>query len=294
MYPNIEIIVSDNCSTDNTEMVVKSFNDPRILYFRQRINIGPINNSNFCLDQAKGDYFLQLHDDDIIDNDFIEVCMKAANYSTDIGIIQTGVRVIDSRGNVLHESRNRIKGGSIEDFFRGWFSGKTAWYLCNTLFNTKRLKEMGGFPPSQVDDGIVIVKLAKYGRIDVEDVKANFRKHSGEITFAVKVKEWCEDYLSLLDQMCEVVPEKNKTVLKNEGIRFFSILNYSRARAVKSPFKRLIAYLTVFRKFNYHYLPSRSHLPFPIYTIYNLICRTPIYSGLRLIKRKLCHIFDSK
>ena len=29
-YQNIEVIVSDNCSTDNTELVVKSFNDSRL------------------------------------------------------------------------------------------------------------------------------------------------------------------------------------------------------------------------------------------------------------------------
>ena len=63
-YENIEIIVSDNCSTDNTEAVVNSFNDSRIRYFRQQENIGANNNFNFCLKQAKGEYFLLLLDDD--------------------------------------------------------------------------------------------------------------------------------------------------------------------------------------------------------------------------------------
>lgn len=46
-YSNIEIIVSDNCSTDNTEKLVKSFNDSRIRYFKQSRNIGMVPNSNF-------------------------------------------------------------------------------------------------------------------------------------------------------------------------------------------------------------------------------------------------------
>ena len=258
-YQNIEIIVSDNCSKDNTEEVVRNVNDPRIIYFRQSTNIGPNRNQNFCLEQAKGDYYLQLHDDDMIDNDFVELCMKAVNYSTNIGIIQTGVRVIDSEGNVMDETRNRMKGESIEEFFRGWFSAKTSWYLCNTLFNTQKLKAIGGFPLSQTDDGIAITKLVKFGRVDVEDVKASFRKHSEEITFAVKVKEWCEDYLYLLDQMCELIPDKNKVAFRNDGMRFFSMLNYNRARAVKSPFKQIISYLIVYRK--YHYFPSSWQLP---------------------------------
>lgn len=60
-YPNLEIIISDNCSTDDTEMVIRSFKDPRIRYFRQEKNIGGNNNFNFCLKQARGEYFFIAH-----------------------------------------------------------------------------------------------------------------------------------------------------------------------------------------------------------------------------------------
>src|SRR3972149_139084 len=89
-YSNVEIIISDNCSMDNTETVVKNFKDPRIRYFRQEKNIGGNNNFNFCLERAKGEYFLLLMDDDLIDSDFIETCMKGVNYDINIGIIRTG------------------------------------------------------------------------------------------------------------------------------------------------------------------------------------------------------------
>ena len=91
-YQNIEIIVSDNCSTDNTEQLVKGFNASNIRYFRQKKNITANENFNYCLNQAKGEYFLLLHDDDLIDNDFVEVCIKADQYPSDIGIIRTGMR----------------------------------------------------------------------------------------------------------------------------------------------------------------------------------------------------------
>jgi len=258
-YQNIEIIVSDNCSSDNTEMVVKSFSDPRIRYFKQAKNIGPNNNFNFCLEQAKGDYFLLLQDDDLIDSDFVEVCMRAANYNTDIGIIRTGTRVIDSNGTVLYESPNMVGGLAIEDFFRGWFAGKTSWYLCSTLFNTKRLREIGGFQSKHqlVQDGMAIVQLAaKFGRVDVREVKASFRKHPSEMTFATKVSHWCEDYLILLNLMCSLV-SRDKELVRNEGMRFFCTLNYNRARAIKSSVKRFSTYLMVYRKFGYKHSPLR-------------------------------------
>lgn len=262
-YDNIEIIVSDNCSSDNTEEVVHSFNDQRIRYFRQRENIGAVPNSNFCLEQSKGSYFLQLHDDDMIDDDFIETCMQAADYSTDIGIIRTGTRVIDSHGKVIQETPNIAKGLSTKEFFRCWFACKISIYLCGTIFNTNGLKEIGGFKSKHylADDGIAIAKLANiYDRLDVKDVKASFRKHSEEITFAVPVIQWCEDFIELLDLILEVTDGDEQ--LRSEGIRFFCGLSYNRCKAIKSPIKRLMTYIRVYKMFQYKYSPM-SHLVYP-------------------------------
>ena len=256
-YQNIEIIVSDNCSTDGTEIFMGGLSDRRIRYYRHDKNIGPNNNFNFCLEQAKGAYFLLLPDDDLIDEDFVESCMRCADYSTELGVIRTGTRVIDSRGTVLRESQNRVAGLSTEQFFRAWFAGKTSSYICSTLFNTKRLKEIGGLHSkcNLVQDGVALVQLAaKFGRVDVKDVKASFRKHPGEITFAVKVKDWCEDYLELLNLMCEVIDD-NVDMVKAEGMRFLCRLNYNRASAIGSPIKRFRTYLMVYRMFDYALTP---------------------------------------
>ena len=39
-YPNLEIIVSDNCSPDDTAAIVNAFNDERIRYIRQKKHWG--------------------------------------------------------------------------------------------------------------------------------------------------------------------------------------------------------------------------------------------------------------
>jgi len=48
---------------------------------------------------------------------------------------------------------------------------------------------------------------------------------------------------------------KNRALIRNEGMRVFSQRNYSRARAVKSPLKRFMAYMIVFKMFSYKYPP---------------------------------------
>jgi glycosyltransferase domain-containing protein len=77
-YTNLEIIVSDNCSPGNkTEEVVQEFirKDPRISYFRQPENYGPMFNMNFVLQQSNGIYFMWAADDDRFDENFIGECV---------------------------------------------------------------------------------------------------------------------------------------------------------------------------------------------------------------------------
>ena len=291
-YQNVEIVVSDNCSSDNTEDVVKGFSDQRVRYFRQQVNIGANNNFNFCLERANGKYLLLLHDDDLIDDDFIEVCMGAAGYDTNVGIIRTGTRLIDSGGEVIAEFPNRSGGLSSEDFFLSWFDCKTSLYLCSTLFNRKRLGEIGGFRSKHnlFQDVAAEAKLAVlFGRIDIRDVKASFRKHFEELTFAAKVGDWCEDSLELLDLMCDLLPA-GKEAIRARGMQFLAGLNYNRARGVKTFRKSLAAYFIVFRKFGYRHFPPKYHFIDPLY---DMLKDTRAYSGIRFLKRKAKRAVDS-
>ena len=252
-YPNIEVIVADNCSSDNTEELMKRFSTSNLRYYKHAKNIGPQNNFNFCLEQASGAYFLLLHDDDLIDEDFVEVCMAAADYRTDLGVIRTGIRIIDSVGQTTRKCPNSVVGLSFEQFILGWYNHKTAWYLANTLYNTAKLKELGGFNSKRqlFQDCIATATLsAQFDRIDVEEIKASFRKHSGEITFSVKVKDWCEDFIDFLDVVNNLAT-RDKDILRSQGERFFATLSYNRAGSIVSSLQRGLTYWMIYRMFHF-------------------------------------------
>src|SRR5713226_3275180 len=65
-YRPIELIVSDNGSTDETETICRAAaeHDSRIKYLRQPENRGAAANFQAVLDHARGDFFLWLADDD--------------------------------------------------------------------------------------------------------------------------------------------------------------------------------------------------------------------------------------
>jgi len=68
-YPNFEIVVSNNASTDNTATAIRAICDTRIKLLEQSCNVGMIGNFNACLEGASGEYFLMLSDDDLLEPD---------------------------------------------------------------------------------------------------------------------------------------------------------------------------------------------------------------------------------
>ena len=65
-FKDFEIIISNNCSTDHTKEVAKSFKDKRIRYFENKKNIGAEQNYKKVMSYARGKYIFSLGDDDFV------------------------------------------------------------------------------------------------------------------------------------------------------------------------------------------------------------------------------------
>lgn len=231
-YDNLEILVSDNASTDATPRLVQDWGDRRIRYHRHPENIGPDPNFNYCIGAARGEYFLLLMDDDMIDPDFVVTCIAAAASDPDAAMIRTGTRVIDATGTVLYESPNATHGLGFSQFVLAWFAGRTAPFLCSTLFKTGPLATLGHHSKYGLWADVVteLQLAAQYRRIDIPEVKATFRMHPGQHTFAVPLEYWCEESLDLLDLIVRLAPE-DAAILRARGRRFLSMFNYRLAVA---------------------------------------------------------------
>ena len=63
---DVEIIISDNASTDGTPEVVASFNEPGLKYYRSAVNMGAGLNHRTCVAYSTSPWILFLHDDDLL------------------------------------------------------------------------------------------------------------------------------------------------------------------------------------------------------------------------------------
>ena len=75
-YTNWELLVVDDCSTDNTVEVIKAFNDPRIHLYSNAVNSGAAISRNYALREAKGKWIAFLDSDDVWDSQKLEKQLK--------------------------------------------------------------------------------------------------------------------------------------------------------------------------------------------------------------------------
>jgi glycosyltransferase involved in cell wall biosynthesis len=64
-YPHIEVVVIDDCSTDSTYEIIRTFNDPRVRAQRNPINVGPGETVNRCMRMACGEFIAFSGSDDV-------------------------------------------------------------------------------------------------------------------------------------------------------------------------------------------------------------------------------------
>lgn len=98
-YKNWELIIVDDCSTDNTDTVVTSFNDDRIKYFKNKKNSGAAISRNRALRKATGRWIAFLDSDDIWHPKKLEkqiAFMKKNDYH----FSYTNYEEIDEKGNL--------------------------------------------------------------------------------------------------------------------------------------------------------------------------------------------------
>lgn len=86
-YKNIEIVIVDNCSTDDTWEVCKFFSDldSRVRIFRNDSNIGPVRNWRRCIDESKGVFAKLLFSDDMLAPECIETSLSMI--TSEVGLV---------------------------------------------------------------------------------------------------------------------------------------------------------------------------------------------------------------
>ncbi len=171
-YDNIELVVVDNCSVDNTVEILKGIDDPRFRYVVNPVNLGMVDNWNKAVREAKGEYVKLVPGDDILYANNISASLKYLTRHPDIHLVITGIHLIDDNG--------KVKGKYPTWPRSGVFEGKklarpsemiTSFYgnpVC-ALFRKKDFEKVGGFDKDfpYIPDLDLWLALSSLGKVAV-------------------------------------------------------------------------------------------------------------------------------
>lgn len=106
-FPDFELIISDNASTDSTDEICRHYaeQDTRIRYYRNVRNIGGAKNENLTFTLAHGEYFRWAAHDDVFAPSLLEKCVAVLDQHPDVVLCYTETADIDQNGTITRYTK---------------------------------------------------------------------------------------------------------------------------------------------------------------------------------------------
>ena len=151
-YPNFEIVVSDNASTDDTQKICQELaaRDGRLRYARNAENIGPLKNFRAVLGRAQGQYFMWAAHDDKWDPRFISSLVSRLRTDPHAVLATPTILHVEQDGRLRSEPPDRPAPGTsgidnlkilFDDHAPSWIYG-----LWHTDWLREHLDELDSYP----------------------------------------------------------------------------------------------------------------------------------------------------
>jgi len=100
-FTDFELIIVDDCSSEEVETIVFQIDDPRIRFFRNEANLGLVGNWNRCIDLASGEYVSIFHQDDLMDRENIGSKTAILDLYPQVGIVYSNILRIDENSQII-------------------------------------------------------------------------------------------------------------------------------------------------------------------------------------------------
>jgi len=174
-YANWEMLIADDCSTDNTASIVQQFNDPRIKYFRLAQNAGAAVARNEALEIAQGKYIAFLDADDMWKPEKLEKQLAFMIENT-IGFSFTGYEVLMAGKNKLIKVPKKL---TYSQFMKNTIIGTLTVMINQNITGAVRLVDV-----KKDHDSMTWAKLLRQGNnaYGLNESLAYYRKVEGSIS----------------------------------------------------------------------------------------------------------------
>jgi glycosyltransferase involved in cell wall biosynthesis len=206
-YGDLELVISDNASTDATAEICRTYakQDARVRYIRQERNIGSAPNHNEVVRRSSGRYFKWAAHDDVLAPKFIEECVRVLDNDEGVVLCSPATVLINEDGSLVDYSAEHK--AMMDSYGHKWpltpeknlllMSEDPAdrfaavllnMFMCLEIFGLIRRSalEKTSLQPSYVGaDKVVLAVLSLMGRFHLLEDSLFYRRcHRGQFSMA--------------------------------------------------------------------------------------------------------------
>jgi glycosyltransferase involved in cell wall biosynthesis len=166
-YANLELIISDNCSSDRTPAICEEYQakEHRIRYYRNTRNLGAAKNFNRTVELSSGKYFMWAGDHDLWDPSYLSRCISVLEEDPTVVLAYSRTMLVDLEANPIELLPDQIdtRGMSAPERYVHLIRNL---FWCNMVYGVIRgesLKQTGLVRNIFGSDHLLLAELALKG-----------------------------------------------------------------------------------------------------------------------------------
>ena len=202
----IEIIVSDNASTDHTASVLRPYEARGVRVYRQPKTIPASRNGEFLMQEARGEFFVGLSDDDYLEPEFAAKVLALYDRHPELSFVYTGCAVHYDDVEVPAVVGPEVESGA--DFLLAHYEDQREVSWCACVTRVRDLRALGPQPDERIlGDMFFWTKMAFLGPVGcVPEILSHyilFRTQNDNISHGTSPVVWTREVQLLADEVME-------------------------------------------------------------------------------------------
>ena len=184
-YGDFELIVVDNYSEDDTESIVRGFNDPRIEYLKFSNNGVIAASRNAALKQARGEFIAFLDSDDTWTPDKIEIQLKHLEANPNVALVCGSL--VTRRNNAPFDTAGGPSTAGLAGFSYNWLLDRSFIFCSSVMVRREVIDDVGLFDedPEMVssEDWDLWLRIARKHRLTLLGKQlGSYRVHGSNVS----------------------------------------------------------------------------------------------------------------
>ena len=220
-FSDFELIVLNDCSPDNAEEVLNTYNDPRIVRYKGEKNVGLSNVLNIGIEMARGKYIARMDSDDISLPNRLQVQVDFLEAHPEIDLVSVGMQLFGNKEEIWVREQDFEELKICALFYSPVLHASSMWR--KDAFEKQGLRFRQEMVPSEDYDLWTRALVKGLKLVNLAEVLYKYRIHGTQATLQTDVvdaksREVQSAYIravlpSVSEKNAEAFPEKPWPVL---------------------------------------------------------------------------------